>query len=94
MQIQSRIPKLNEISFNGASIWFNRLQKQNLLFHPEDDPVNIVQISNGLPTFTLAEINELHLFIDELENIIGHEQLIEAAYPAFMSAFSLPIDAK
>jgi hypothetical protein len=94
MQIQSRIPKLNEVSFDGASMWFLQLQEQDLLFHPEDDPVDIVQISNGLPTFTSSEISELHFLMDELEDGIGHEQVIEAAYPAFISAFSLPVNAR
>lgn len=94
MQIESRIPKLTEISFDGALMWFSQLQEQDLLFHPEGDLVEIVQISNNLPTFTSAEISELHFLMNELEDVIGHEQVIEAAYPAFMSAFSLPIDAR
>lgn len=90
MQIHSRIPKLNDISFNGASIWFSQLQEQDLLFHPEDDPVDIVRISDGSPTFTSSEVGELHFLMNKLEISLGHEQVIEAAYPAFMSAFGLP----
>lgn len=93
MQIQSRIPKLNEVTFDGAFMWFSQLQKQDLLFHPEDDPVDIVKITDGSPTFTSLEVSELYFLINELENGIGHEQVIKAAYPVFMSAFSLPLDA-
>lgn len=93
MQIQSRIPKLNEVSFDGALMWFTQLQEQDLLFHPEDDPISIVKITDGSPTFTSSEVRELHFLLNELENGIGHEQVIKAAYPVFMSAFSLSLDA-
>ena len=93
MQIESRIPKLTEISFDGALMWFSQLQEQDLLFHPEDDPIDIIKITNGSPTFTSLEVSELYFYMNELENGIGHDQVIEAAYPVFMSAFYLPFDA-
>ena len=31
--------------------------------------------------------------MNQLEDRIGHEHAIKAAYPAFMSAFSLPLNA-
>ena len=30
MQIQSRIPKLTEVSFDGTLLWFSQLQAQKL----------------------------------------------------------------
>lgn len=93
MQIQSRIPKLNEVTFDGALMWFSQLHEQRLLFHPEDDPVDIINISNGLPTFTSSEVTELRFLMNELEIGIGHEQVINAAYPIFINACSLPLDA-
>lgn len=93
MQTQSRIPKLNEVSFDGALMWFAELYIQGLLFHPEDDPADIIKISDGLPTFTKTEVAELRFLMDELESGIGHESVIEAAYPVYMNAFSLPLDA-
>ena len=93
MQTQSRIPKLTEISFDGALIWFSEMQREKLLFHPEDDPADIVRIDDGIPTFSIDEVVELRLLMSKLENEIGHEQVIEAAYPIFMNAFSLPLDA-
>ena len=92
MQNLSRIPKLNEVSFDGAFKWFSQLQEQDLLFHPEDDPVDIVKITDGSPTFTSSEVSELHFLLNELENGIGHKQVLEAAYPVFMNAFSFPHD--
>lgn len=93
MQTQSRIPKLTEVSFDGALMWFSAMQCENLLFHPEDDPADIIQIADGSPTFSTEEVVELRALMRELENEIGHEQVIEAAYPIFMNAFSLSLDA-
>lgn len=93
MQTQSRIPKLTETTFDGALIWFAQLQKQRLLFHPEDDPVDVINNASGLPTFVNSEVIELRLILKKLENSIGHQQLIDAAYPIFMHACSLPLDA-
>lgn len=80
MQTQSRIPKLTEVSFDGALMWFSAMQCENLLFHPEDDPADIIQIADGSPTFSTEEVVELRALMRELENEIGHEQVIEAAY--------------
>jgi hypothetical protein len=93
MQTQSRIPKLNEISFDGALMWFAELQVQGLLFHPEDDPADIIKIADGSATFSSQEVTELRFLMDELENGIGHKQVIDAAYPIAMNAFLLPLDA-
>lgn len=93
MQPQSRIPKLTETTFDGALLWFSQLHEQRLLFHPEDNPMDVIIISSGLPTFTSSEVAELRFLMNELENSIGHEQVIEAAYPIFMNAFALPLDA-
>ncbi|MES2237488.1 MAG: hypothetical protein V4500_07030 [Pseudomonadota bacterium] len=93
MQTHSRIPKLNAVSFDGALMWFSEMQCQNLLFHPEDDPAEIVRISDGTRTFSNQEVMELRFFLDELEMGIGHEKMIEAAYPIFMNACGIQMDA-
>lgn len=93
MQTQSRIPKLNEITFDGALMWFSEMQCQNLLFHPEDDPAEIITISDGTRVFSPQEATELRFILDELETGIGHEQVIEAAYPIFMKACGVQLDA-
>lgn len=90
---KTRIPKLTETSFDGALLWFNRLQEQNLLFHPEDDLTSLFNIKSGLPTFTTTEIEDLQQILQSLENSIGHEQIIDAAYPIFKNAFSLASEA-
>lgn len=93
MQKQTRIPKLREISFDGALMWFSELQCENLLFHPEDDPAEIIRISDGSLLFSASEVAELQFLLDELESGIGHEQVIEAAYPVFMATFGNQLDA-
>ncbi|MFZ3221989.1 MAG: hypothetical protein WA142_02680 [Rugosibacter sp.] len=93
MQAQSRIPKLNAVSFDSALLWFSEIQCQNLLFHPEDDPAKIVRISDGTRTFSNQEVMELRFLLEELETGIGHEKVIEAAYPVFMNACDIQMDA-
>lgn len=93
MHTQSRIPKLHDASFDGALMWFSELQCSNLLFHPEDDPADIIRISNGERLFSEKEVQELRFVMTELERTVGHEKVIEAAYPIFMKAFGNQLDA-
>lgn len=93
MRTQSRIPKLHDTTFDGALFWFSEMQCNNLLFHPEDDPADIIRISNGERLFSDGEVNELHFLLDELEKSIGHKKVVEAAYPIFMNACGIQLDA-
>jgi hypothetical protein len=93
MQIHSRIPKLRDTTFDGALLWFSEMQCSNLLFHPEDDPAEIIRISSGERLFSDGEATEIRFLLNELEGDLGHEKLIEAAYPIFMKAFGNQLDA-
>lgn len=93
MHTQSRIPKLRDTSFDSALLWFSEMQCSNLLFHPEDDPADIIRISSGECLFSEIEVKELNFLLNELEQGIGHEKMIEAAYPVFMHACGLQLDA-
>ena len=93
MHTQSRIPKLHDTTFDGALLWFSEMQCSNLLFHPEDDPADIIRISNGERFFSDGEVKELRFLLNELDEGIGHEKVIEAAYPIFMNAFGNQLDA-
>lgn len=93
MQTQSRIPKLHDTTFDGALLWFSEMQCSNLLFHPEDDPADIIRISSGERLFSDEEVQELRFVMSELERAVGHEKVIEAAYPIFMKAFGNQLDA-
>ena len=93
MEIQSRVPELDELSFDGALMWFSRLQFADLLFHPEDDPDTIFSNRSGEKTFSPTEVIELRQILDQLDLAIGHDKTIEAAYPIFMNAFGSRLDS-
>lgn len=93
MHAQSRIPKLHDTTFDSALLWFSEMQCDGLLFHPEDDPADIIGIADGERTFSDTEVQELRFLLDELDENLGHDRMIEAAYPIFMNAFGLQLDA-
>lgn len=92
MHAQSRIPKLQDTTFDGALLWFSEMQCSELLFHPEDDPADIFRIANGEPLFTEGEVQEVRFLLNELEECLGHDEVIKAAYPIFMTACGLRLD--
>lgn len=93
MHTQSRIPKLHDTTFDSALLWFSEMQCGGLLFHPEDDPADIIRIADDEPMFSAAEVQELRFLLDELDEKLGHDRMIEAAYPIFMNAFGRQLDA-
>jgi len=93
MRTQSRIPKLRDTTFDGALLWFSEMQCSNLLFHPEDDPADIIRISSGERLFSKDEVKELRFLLNELDEVVGHDKVIEAAYPIFMNACGIQLDA-
>ena len=93
MHTQSRIPKLHDTTFDGALLWFSEMQCSKLLFHPEDDPADIIRISSGERLFSADEVSEIRFALKELEEGLGYEKVIEAAYPIFMNAFGNQLDA-
>ena len=93
MDMKSRIPILREVSSDGALMWFSEMQCQQLLFHPEDEPADIIKVSDSTPVFSAREVDEVRFVIGKLERELGHEKLIEAAYPIFMRAFGNQLDA-
>ncbi len=93
MEMKSRIPAVREISFDGALMWFSEMQCQKLLFHPEEDPADIIGIADNTPLFSTREVEEIRFLIGEMDRELGHDKLIEAAYPVFMKAFGAQLDA-
>ena len=92
MQIESRIPKLREVSFDGALMWFSEMETKGLIFHPDDDPADILSICDWQKTFTEPEVVELRFVMDELFNRLG-DTVYKAAYPMFMKAIGQHLDA-
>lgn len=93
MEMKSRIPTLHEATFDGAQSWFAEMQNQQLLFHPEDDPTDIVRVADGKRVFTDREAAEICFVLDALDKQLGHGALMEAAYPVFMRASGFRLDA-
>lgn len=93
MEMKSRIPTVREMSFDGALMWFSEMQDQQLLFHPEDDPADIIRIADNTPLFSPREVKEVRFLIREMDRELGHDKLIEAAYPVFMNACGAQLDA-
>lgn len=81
----SRIPAHDRNNPDGMSIWFAEMSRLGLLFHPEDAPESIIRLSDGTPTFTNAECNELHGILQDMFDRHG-DGVIEACYPIFMRA--------
>lgn len=93
MEMNSRIPTLREATLDGALSWFAEMQNQQLLFHPEDDPDDIVRIADGERVFSDREAAEIRFVLDALDKQLGHESVMEAAYPVFMRASGFRLDA-
>jgi hypothetical protein len=93
MEMKSRIPTLHEATFDGALTWFAEMQNQQLLFHPEDDPADIIRVADGTRVFSGREAVEVRFVLDALDKQIGHEALMDAAYPVFVRACGNQLDA-
>jgi hypothetical protein len=91
MESPSRIPTLSETSFDGALLWFSKMQCASILFNPDDDPADIIVIKTGERLFCDAECIELRKIIDTLDLKLGHDTVIEAAYPIFMNAMGIQL---
>lgn len=68
------------------------MQHRGLLFHPDDDPVDITLIANGEKLFGDQEAAEARSTIDQLFTALG-ETVYEAAYPIMMNACGQRLDA-
>lgn len=92
MKIESRIPPLDTVSFDAALLWFAEMQSRGLLFHPDDDPAEMILITTGEKLFSDQEAAEARAAIDQLFTALG-ETVYEAAYPIMMNACGQRLDA-
>ena len=88
----SRVPECKDHSFDGMLLWFAELSKQDLLFHPDDNPASIISTETGRKLFSRTEIKELRRSIAEFFKVNG-DDVYEAAYPVFMRRFGNRLDA-
>lgn len=92
MKIESCIPPLDTVSFDAALLWFAEMQRRGLLFHPDDDPTDMILIATGEKLFSDQEAVEARAAIDQLFASLG-ETVYEAAYPIMMNACGQRLDA-
>ncbi len=92
MNPESRIPNLHSVSFDGALVWFAELQKNGLMFHPDDDPGELHRIEDEKRTFSDAEAAEIRFTMNALFAELG-EGVYDAAYPVVMHSYGLRLDA-
>jgi len=81
----SRIPQLRDYSFDGMLIWFSELAAHGLLYHPDDDPSEIMSIADGARIFSDEEAEELRSTVAEMFKLKGDE-VYEAGAPIFRAA--------
>lgn len=92
MNTQSRIPKLNSSNFDGALVWFSEMQTKGLMFHPDDDPAEMLRICDWQRMFSDSEVSEVRFVMNELFTNLGDE-VYAAAYPIVMNAYGQHLDA-
>jgi hypothetical protein len=92
MTSESRIPKLQSLDFDGALLWFAELQAKGLLFHPDEDPEDIIRIRTSEKVFTGSEANELRIVMKTAFDVLG-DRVYDACYPVFMHAAGQRLDA-
>lgn len=92
MAIINRIPACADFTFDGMLCWFAELSRQELLFHPDDDPAEIISIVSGTKAFSNTEVQKLRKLLDKMFTLNG-DRVYEAAYPVFMKRMGLQLDA-
>jgi hypothetical protein len=88
----NRIPTYDAINPDSMLLWFAEMSARDLLFHPEDDPASIVEISSGNRIFTDAEADQVRDILEGMQSTHG-EGMIDACYPVFMRAVGQRLDA-
>jgi hypothetical protein len=89
---ESRVPEYSDHSFDGMLMWFAEMSIRELLFHPEDDPKEIINIDDGQPVFNEVECQQIGSILDSMFEQFGDE-VCNAAYPVFMKRMGQRLDA-
>lgn len=87
-----RIPTYDAINTDGMLLWFAEMSARGLLFHPEDDPADIIKIRSGERTFTDIEAKQVRDILGKMQSTHG-DSMIDACYPVFMRAVGQRLDA-
>lgn len=92
MKSVSRIPACKDYTFDGMLYWFAEMSENNLLFHPDDDPANIVRIADNAKLFSRSEVLNVREILKRMFAENG-DDVYEAAYPIFMKRMGIQLDA-
>jgi hypothetical protein len=89
----TRIPTLPNSTRAGAQKWLAQMHKQELLFHPDDNPSEIIGITDGKPTFTQAECDEV---AQALKLMFMHhgDTVYELAFDVVSRTFHTPAEGR
>ena len=81
----TRIPQWTDRSFDGMPAWFAEMSVTDFLFHPNDDPSEIISTPNWTKPFSDTEAAELRTIIAEMFDLKGDE-VYEAGLPISRAA--------
>lgn len=73
-------------------MWFSEMSFRGLPFHPDDPPNTIVKIVDDTLLFTKSEARKIQTIVENMFEQFG-DRVCDAAYPIFMNAFGLRLDA-
>ncbi|MDI1251823.1 hypothetical protein [Thermomonas sp.] len=90
--MESRIPAYDSANPDGMLTWFAEMSARGLLFHPEEDPAEILRIGTWERTFTDAEADRVRGILCNMFAQHGDET-ISACCPVFMRAVGQRLDA-
>jgi hypothetical protein len=82
----SRIPQVNGVSKKAAFEWLSALHEREMLFCLDDDPREILKISDWTRAFTEAEAEEISEILNRLFAAIGDE-LHDLAFQVMSNTF-------
>lgn len=90
--MENRIPAYDLANPDGMQIWFAEMSVRGLLFHPEEDPAEIIRIGTWERSFTDSEADQIRGILGSMFAEHGDET-ISACYPIFMRAVGQRLDA-
>lgn len=76
----TRIPTFVDKTHEGMARWFAEMAQRNLIFHPEDEPANIIAIKTGQPVFAPDECKAITETLKEMFQLFG-DDVCEVCYP-------------
>lgn len=91
----SRIPDYDAENPDGMLLWFSEMQARNLLFHPDDDPADVIDVRSDVHSdrlFTAEEASTLRTILGSMFAEHG-DDVYEAAYPIVMRSVGVRLDA-